>query len=59
MPDFLEEKKREINTRLKELRPLVEEFHRLEAAAGLRSTPRESLKTHAALAATPLTPTIR
>ncbi|MEP6954386.1 MAG: hypothetical protein ABI950_10030 [Solirubrobacteraceae bacterium] len=33
MPDFLEEKKREINTRLKELRPLVEEFHRLEAAA--------------------------
>jgi hypothetical protein len=33
MPDFLEEKKREINTRLKELRPLVEEFQRLEAAA--------------------------
>ena len=33
MPDFLEEKKREINTRLSELRPLVEEFHRLEAAA--------------------------
>jgi CRP-like cAMP-binding protein len=33
MPDFLEEKKREIDTRLKELRPLVEEFHRLEAAA--------------------------
>jgi CRP-like cAMP-binding protein len=33
MADFLEEKKREINTRLKELRPLVDEFHRLEAAA--------------------------
>src|SRR6476620_11775757 len=34
MPDdFLDEKKREINARLKELRPLVEEFHRLEAAA--------------------------
>jgi hypothetical protein len=33
MTDFLEEKKREIQTRLKELRPLVEEFHRLEAAA--------------------------
>jgi CRP-like cAMP-binding protein len=32
MPDFLEEKKREIDSRLKELRPLVEEFHRLEAA---------------------------
>jgi hypothetical protein len=33
MTDFLEEKKREINARLKELRPLVDEFHRLEAAA--------------------------
>src|SRR3954454_16258937 len=33
MTDFLEEKKREINARLKELRPLVDEYHRLEAAA--------------------------
>jgi len=33
MADFLDEKKREITQRLKELRPLVEEFHRLEAAA--------------------------
>ncbi|MEA2286069.1 MAG: hypothetical protein QOJ21_2112 [Solirubrobacteraceae bacterium] len=33
MTDFLEEKKREIQSRMKELRPLVEEFHRLEAAA--------------------------
>jgi hypothetical protein len=33
MTDFLEEKKREINGRLKELRPLVDEYHRLEAAA--------------------------
>jgi hypothetical protein len=32
MPDFLEEKKREISARLKELRPMVDEFHRLEAA---------------------------
>jgi len=32
MADFLEEKKREIASRLKELRPLVEEFHKLEAA---------------------------
>ncbi|HEY8581315.1 MAG TPA: MarR family transcriptional regulator [Capillimicrobium sp.] len=32
MADFLDEKKREIAERLKELRPLVEEFHRLEAA---------------------------
>src|SRR3954453_23950093 len=29
MPDFLEKKRREIDARLKELRPLVEEFHRL------------------------------
>jgi hypothetical protein len=33
MPDFLEEKKREIDARLKELRPLVDEYRRLEAAA--------------------------
>jgi CRP-like cAMP-binding protein len=33
MPDFLEEKKREIDARLKELRPLVDEYQRLEAAA--------------------------
>jgi CRP-like cAMP-binding protein len=33
MADFLEEKKNEINARLKELRPLVDEYHRLEAAA--------------------------
>lgn len=33
MTDFLDEKRREINERLAELKPLVEEFHRLEAAA--------------------------
>jgi hypothetical protein len=32
MPDFLEEKRKEISDRLKELRPLVDEYHRLEAA---------------------------
>src|SRR3954452_6842421 len=32
MPDFLEEKRKEISQRLKELRPLVEEDRRLEAA---------------------------
>jgi hypothetical protein len=32
MADFLTDKKREIEARLKELRPLVDEFHRLEAA---------------------------
>ena len=33
MADFLDEKKREIEARMKELRPLVDEYHRLEAAA--------------------------
>jgi hypothetical protein len=31
--DFLDAKVREIEERLQELRPLIEEFHRLEAAA--------------------------
>ncbi len=43
MADFLDEKRREIAERLKELRPLVEEFHRLEAAndalQGVTATP--------------------
>jgi sugar-specific transcriptional regulator TrmB len=30
--DFLDEKRKEIQTRLKELRPLVDEYNRLEAA---------------------------
>jgi CRP-like cAMP-binding protein len=43
MPDFLEEKKREIDARLKELRPLVDEFHRLEkASAALEGLPAGS-----------------
>jgi hypothetical protein len=33
MPDFLSEKRKEIETRLRELRPLVEEYQRLERAA--------------------------
>jgi hypothetical protein len=33
MADFLTEKRSEIETRLKELKPLVEEYERLEAAA--------------------------
>src|SRR3954451_17890871 len=32
MADFLDEKRKEIQARLKELRPLVDEFHRLEVA---------------------------
>ena len=34
MTDFLDETRREITKRLNELKPLVEEFNRLEAAAG-------------------------
>ena len=33
MADFLEEKRREIDERLRELAPLIEEYHRLKAAA--------------------------
>jgi len=32
MADFLDEKRKEIQVRLKELRPMVDEFNRLEAA---------------------------
>lgn len=37
MTDFLEEKRKEIDVRLKELRPLVDEYHRLEQAAAALS----------------------
>jgi hypothetical protein len=41
--DFLDEKRKEIQNRLKELRPMVDEFNRLEAAeralAGMDSKP--------------------
>ena len=33
MTDFLDEKRKEIDARLRELRPLVDEFNRLEKAA--------------------------
>ena len=33
MADFLDEKRKEIDARLQELRPLVDEFNRLEKAA--------------------------
>src|SRR5687767_7805565 len=43
MTDFLDEKRKEIQARLKELKPLVEEYHRLDAAeralAGVNGTP--------------------
>ena len=37
MADFLDEKRNEIDARLKELKPLVEEYQRLEAAAAALS----------------------
>ena len=37
MADFLDEKRREIEARLKELRPLVEEYERLQKAAAALS----------------------
>jgi hypothetical protein len=53
--DFLDEKRKEIQDRLKELRPLVDEFNRLEAAeralSGMDSKP--------AAAAAPTTTTRR
>jgi hypothetical protein len=43
MTDFLDEKRKEIQSRLKELKPLVDEYQRLEAAeralAGVGSKP--------------------
>jgi len=49
MPDFLEEKKREIDARMKELRPLVDEFHRLEkASAALEGLPASNSNTASA-----------
>ena len=37
MADFLDEKRREIDARLKELKPLIEEYERLDAAAAALS----------------------
>lgn len=49
MTDFLDEKRKEIDTRLRELRPLVDEFHRLERAAaalaGVTGSTRSTQRT--------------
>jgi hypothetical protein len=54
MADFLDEKRKEIRARLQELKPLVDEYHRLEAAAqaldgvkpaGAGASPRRSRST--------------
>jgi hypothetical protein len=50
--DFLDEKRKEIQDRLKELRPLVDEFHRLEAAErALSGMDNQSSSTTTAAAA--------
>ncbi len=49
MADFLDEKRKEIQDRLKELRPMVDEFHRLEAAeralSGMEAKPAPGTPT--------------
>jgi len=46
MADFLDEKRKEIDVRLRELRPLVDEFQRLEkAAAALAGVGAPSART--------------
>jgi hypothetical protein len=46
LTDFLDQKRQEIQARLKELKPLVDEYHRLEAAdralSGVNDTPARS-----------------
>jgi hypothetical protein len=54
MADFLEEKRREIAERLKELKPLVEEYHSLEGAlAALEGVRRPGAASTRATASTP------
>jgi hypothetical protein len=56
MADFLDEKRKEIDARLKELRPLVDEFNRLEkAAAALAGVGGSSSAAASAPAAAPAT----
>ena len=59
MTDFLDEKRREINDRLAELKPLIDEYNRLEAAskalAGVRgSAPAASAAAAPAAAGAPV-----
>jgi hypothetical protein len=45
VPDFLDSKRREITERLKELKPAVDEYNRLEAAASALAGVRGSAST--------------
>jgi hypothetical protein len=47
LTDFLDEKRKEIQARLKELKPLVDEYHRLEAAERALSGVTNSASTSA------------
>jgi hypothetical protein len=51
--DFLDEKRKEITDRLKELKPQVDEYKRLEAAASALASVGGSTTTAAATTATP------
>jgi hypothetical protein len=51
--DFLDEKRKEITDRLKELKPLVDEYQRLEAAASALAGVGGSASTASSVAATP------
>jgi hypothetical protein len=55
--DFLDEKRREINDRLAELKPLIDEYNRLEAAAtalaGVRGSARPAAAAASAAPAAP------
>ncbi|CAB4933219.1 unannotated protein [freshwater metagenome] len=53
MADFVDEKRREMEARLKELQPLVEEFHRLEAAVSALAGVGTGSATRTAATATP------
>jgi hypothetical protein len=54
--DFLDEKRREINDRLAELKPLIDEYNRLEAAATALAGVRGSSAPAAASASAAATP---
>lgn len=56
MTDFLDEKRREINDRLAELKPLIDEYTRLQAAATALAGVGGSAPASRAAAATPAAP---
>jgi hypothetical protein len=61
--DFLDEKRREINDRLAELKPLIDEYNRLEAAAtalaGVRGSAPAGARASASATAAPAAPAKR